>query len=212
MEIDLHGGSYLPKKLYVHYIIVHQKNSSYFPSFFIPFLFVYKKNLHHQYNRTKITFSTDFSRKHWSNKSFISAKNVPLHYFIIHWKILHIFNLFSFLICKIISVWTWNYIFRPSSFNFWQHWYIFGLSVTLEILFSFIIKPVFSSFPPKSDQTDFFTIGRICSYLRNVLIWGSTLWWSEGINGKTTMKTSSHSKNKKKGTYRHVISRRMEWT
>ena len=60
--------------------------------------FLSTKNLHHQYNRTKITFSTDFSWKHWSNKSFISAKKVPLHYFIIHRKILHIFNLFSFLI------------------------------------------------------------------------------------------------------------------
>ena len=41
--------------------------------------FLSTKNLHHQYNRTKITFSTDFSWKHWSNKSFISAKKVPLH-------------------------------------------------------------------------------------------------------------------------------------
>ena len=76
---------------------------------------------------------------------------------------------------KILSVWT-EILFcgraqlqLTTLVRFWAFRFI-------GYFFQFHRKTSFSSFPTKIRPNGFlFTIGRICSYLRNVLIWGSTL-------------------------------------
>ena len=62
------------------------------------------------------------------------------------------------------------YFAAEHSFN-WRHWYIFGLSDSSDIFFSFIVKPIFPLFQPKSDRTDFFLWSVVF-----VLIWGMFLF------------------------------------
>ena len=126
MAIDLHGGSYLPKKITC--TLYHRPSEKFFifSIFFHSFSFCLQKTFIINITEQKLHFSTDFSRKHWSNKSFISAKKVPLHYFIIHQKILHIFKLFSFLIFFVykktfkLRITKQNYIFHRILFS--EHW------------------------------------------------------------------------------------------
>ena len=77
--------------------------------------------------------------------------------------------------CKILSVWTEKEFYGRAQLQlttlvrFWAFRFI-------GIFFQFHRKTSFSSFPTKIRPNGFFfTIGRICSYSRNVLIWGSTL-------------------------------------
>ena len=77
--------------------------------------------------------------------------------------------------CKILSVWTEKEFYGRAQLQlttlvrFWAFRFIGNF-------FQFRRKTSFSSFPTKIRPNGFFfTIGRICSYSRNVLIWGSTL-------------------------------------